>query len=197
MRTCHGTEDNPLIAGQKFAQLTVIKKLNSIPKQCKNRIYYKHMYLCQCSCGKKVIVIKMSLISGDTKSCGCYRIKQCGIAHRTQKYLASLKAIYNTYQHKAKSRKIIFNLSLYDFKNLTSGYCYYCGTKPKQITKSHKSHYWGSYIYNGIDRVDNNKGYFISNCVPCCKQCNYAKHELSLRQFYQLIRKIYEKRIKQ
>ncbi len=29
--------------------------------------------------------------------------------------------------------------------------------------------------YNGIDRVDNSKGYILSNCKPCCGHCNYIK----------------------
>lgn len=44
---------------------------------------------------------------------------------------------------------------------------------------------------NGIDRVDSNKGYHIDNCVPCCTSCNYAKHKLSQKEFYDKIKKIY------
>ena len=31
---------------------------------------------------------------------------------------------------------------------------------------------------NGIDRLDNTKGYIIENCIPCCKHCNRMKHIL-------------------
>ena len=31
---------------------------------------------------------------------------------------------------------------------------------------------------NGIDRLDNAKGYIIENCIPCCKHCNRMKHIL-------------------
>lgn len=36
---------------------------------------------------------------------------------------------------------------------------------------------------NGIDRVDSSIGYTIQNSVPCCKICNYAKHNLTLEEF--------------
>ena len=31
---------------------------------------------------------------------------------------------------------------------------------------------------NGIDRLDNTKGYILENCIPCCKHCNRMKHIL-------------------
>lgn len=45
---------------------------------------------------------------------------------------------------------------------------------------------------NGIDRVDNNKGYTLNNCVPCCKTCNQAKHRLSQEYFIEWVEKIYK-----
>jgi hypothetical protein len=31
----------------------------------------------------------------------------------------------------------------------------------------------GEWVYNGIDRVDNNKQYIKENLVSCCKKCNF------------------------
>lgn len=44
-------------------------------------------------------------------------------------------------------------------------------------------HYCGKSGPNGIDRVDNSKGYLKTNCVPCCKHCNYVKGDLSIADF--------------
>ena len=52
----------------------------------------------------------------------------------------------------------------------------------------------GDYVYNGIDRIDNNKGYTIDNIVPCCAKCNYAKGKLTLQEFKELIEGIYNHR---
>lgn len=38
-------------------------------------------------------------------------------------------------------------------------------------------------IYNGIDRIDNAKGYTIENSVTCCKRCNFAKRNMSYDEF--------------
>jgi len=50
--------------GDKFARLTVISF------EGRNK-YFHSLYKCICNCGKEVIVEKYSLISGNTKSCGC------------------------------------------------------------------------------------------------------------------------------
>jgi len=49
--------------------------------------------------------------------------------------------------------------------------------------KNGKGQYASPYIYNGLDRIDNEKGYLLDNVTPCCKICNQAKHALSLDDF--------------
>lgn len=52
------------LSGQRFGKLIVVQRVGS----SKN----KHAtWLCQCDCGKTTIVDSSSLISGNTKSCGC------------------------------------------------------------------------------------------------------------------------------
>lgn len=46
---------------------------------------------------------------------------------------------------------------------------------------------------DGIDRIDSDEGYFINNCVTCCAKCNFAKRNLSVDVFLDLIKRIYEK----
>jgi hypothetical protein len=52
-----------------------------------------------------------------------------------------------------------------------------------------KKYYNGEYLYNGLDRVDNTKGYIISNIVSCCGQCNRAKGILSQEEFLQWLKR--------
>jgi hypothetical protein len=44
----------------------------------------------------------------------------------------------------------------------------------------------------GIDRVDNSIGYEPNNVAPCCNQCNKAKHVMSVDEFKELIKLIYQ-----
>lgn len=81
---------------------------------------------------------------------------------------------YNDYKTNAKGRNIKFELSTREFLLVIGNKCHYCGNTNlnNQI---------------GIDRIDSNIGYKITNVVSCCKVCNYTKNKFSLDD---MIRKI-------
>lgn len=84
------------------------------------------------------------------------------------------------------------------FMKLSQLPCFYCGRKPFRSVnrgdnraKSDRQKQEGNFIYNGLDRVDNSKGHMMSNVVPCCSDCNYAKRNMTVDQFRELITMIY------
>lgn len=86
--------------------------------------------------------------------------------------------LYGTYKHAAKKRGLSFSLTKADVLRLTSDNCAYCGTLPNAafVVSAHKATRDNSvYIYNGIDRIDNRRGYEADNVVACCVDCNWAK----------------------
>lgn len=83
-------------------------------------------------------------------------------------------------------RNLSFELHKEQIRELTSKPCYYCGHEPSTVERCRNNDInfkWGDYVYNGIDRVDNNCGYIISNCVPCCEICNRAKGAVSIEDW--------------
>ena len=60
------------ITGFKYGKLTVLKQVES-KKQPNGST--KSRWLCQCECGKEIIVIGSNLKSGNTTSCGCVPAK--------------------------------------------------------------------------------------------------------------------------
>ena len=77
------------------------------------------------------------------------------------------------------------------FYNLTQMDCYYCGEKPNNRRKGYfKNSGEFDYIYNGLDRVNNNLPYQWDNVVSCCKYCNSAKGELTLAEFMEWVQRI-------
>ena len=126
-------------------------------------------------------------MSGHTKSCGCLweerNAKPYGIAR--------FDGLFNNYKRHARERKFKFALTKEQFRKITQKNCFYCGRKPGQGKyRGNRSH--GDYIHNGIDRVNNNVGYILNNCVPCCKICNVAKKDLSLPDFKNWVVNIYD-----
>ena len=70
--------------------------------------------------------------------------------------------IWNHYVKGAKKRGIDFNLKKDVFNLLIVQKCFYCDyIKDGEV--------------NGIDRIDNNKGYIDTNIVSCCEACNSSK----------------------
>lgn len=171
------------LMGQKFGRLTIVKRAGS--DKWKNATW-----LCKCNCGREKIISGNDLREGNTKSCGCLKIE----IHKIEFGLANMRYAIRNYQNGAKERSIEWDLTEEQFEEITQKDCYYCGAKP-----NNKSYHFqagainGSYIYNGLDRVDNTKGYTINNVVPCCKICNMAKNNLTLQEFKDWIKRTYNK----
>jgi hypothetical protein len=101
------------------------------------------------------------------------------------------RAAYSQYRRNATERFLPFTLTFEEFLKLTAFPCYYCGRPPSNLMRStHKS--GSDFIYQGIDREDNNQGYTRSNSVPCCHVCNKAKGVMSHIEFLAFITKVYK-----
>lgn len=74
-----------------------------------------------------------------------------------------------------------FNLTKEQTKILMISNCYYCGCLPSQIENVRGTN--EPFIYNGIDRKDNDIGYILNNCVTCCGECNWIKGSMSHERF--------------
>lgn len=82
------------------------------------------------------------------------------------------RAMWHVYNSNALTYGRNFELSPDEFESIISRNCYYCGEAPR--TRRWAS-IKGDITYNGIDRVDNTKGYTLTNVVPCCSTCNLWK----------------------
>lgn len=169
--------------GDKFHKLEVIKCIGSPKPGCHT------MFECKCDCGNTVTVRGSSLLTSHAKSCGCQKIESARIK-RVPRGRSSLKSCFTVYKGSAKIRHLDFSLSIEQFQEITSQKCFYCGAEP---SNSHiRTRGNGSYVYNGIDRVDNKQGYINGNVVPCCKCCNYMKQSMGVDEFINHIKRIYK-----
>lgn len=89
--------------------------------------------------------------------------------------------IINDIKTKAKKRGIKWGLKHEEVLTLITGECAYCGHLPN----------WPEDRV-GVDRVNSDIGYEISNCVSCCFSCNSAKNAMSLDQFKSHVKKMYK-----
>lgn len=157
--------------GNRYGRLLVIERVGSDPR-------HQATWLCECDCGKEAIVRGVVLRDGRTKSCGCLKSEFLG---RLPDGEAAFNSLFYNYKRNARKRSIAFELSKSQFKSLTQQRCHYCGSLP--IASHDQTGCIGEYLYNGIDRIDNQQGYLVENCVPCCKFCNLAKAGGSYEEF--------------
>lgn len=154
--------------------------------------YYKAL----CDCGIIIETTTYGVLNESTKSCGCYHKEKVSESKKYKSKLIKPKGesgfnyLFLTYKRNAKLRNKDFNLSKEDFRALTKQNCYYCDINPQQQSKYYGKKDSEPYIYNGVDRLDNNIGYELYNCVACCKICNRAKGNLESHEFYLWTRRI-------
>jgi hypothetical protein len=67
--------------------------------------------------------------------------------------------MWSAYKHRDKVRNRKFNLTQEFVRKSMASPCSYCGDT-KNI---------------GLDRINNNIGHTMDNCIPCCRTCNVAR----------------------
>ncbi len=174
--------------GMKFGKWIVIKKI-----YIKNR---RQCYLLRCECGNERIK-SSAHIKRSSRCLKCHNTfynPLISVSKRKGYGYSSTKTILTGYKIGAIRRKKEWSLTDQETLNLMAGNCHYCGRKPYREYNGGSN--YGGFLYNGIDRIDNEKGYTISNCRSCCPQCNFAKHKMSESQFLNMVELVYNYRIK-
>jgi hypothetical protein len=168
------------LKGKKFGNLLVIERVLP-PENIKDKS--RAYWLCKCDCGNEKIVSSQHLIKKYVICCGRFCDKH------PKKIESAKNRIYNGYKISAIKRNLIFSLNKEEFLKIIEQNCFYCGIEPSNKKKIQKI---DKYIfYNGIDRINNEKGYIIGNVVPCCTDCNHAKSNRDIEEFRKWVKRIY------
>ena len=99
----------------------------------------------------------------------------------TEEFCDTNSVCYNKYRTRADDKSLPFELTHEDYNTITNSQCYLCGRKSYE---KHK---------NGIDRIDNDLGYTMSNIQPCCYSCNFIKKDMVLDELFTKMTEIFMK----
>ena len=155
------------IIGKKFGRLTVLFETDPIYRKdkpnCKRRVYK-----CKCDCGKEINILRDSLMSKNTKSCGCLAREPHEARHKTHGQTET--RLYRTWRH-MKERCNNHNNNRY----------YRYGARGIRVCKEWESSFENFYNWamdNGyndsltIERKNNKRDYCPENCtwIPLSEQ---------------------------
>lgn len=160
--------------GDRFQKIVVTKDLGTF--KCGN--VWSRKFECLCDCGNIRIAWATNVSKGVIKSCGCLKPES---KPRLPIGEAAFNTVVYSYKHNARNDNRDFKLTDDQMRKLFTSNCYYCNSIPKTVAKTRAG--FGDFVYNGIDRIDNDLGYIINNVVACCSMCNIAKATHTLEEF--------------
>ncbi len=161
------------LTGKRFGRLVALRR-------AENSRNGKAAWRCLCDCGEMTDPIRSDhLVRGLRISCGCASVDP----------ESNTNYALRSYKYGALIRGLIWELTKEQALFMFSQPCHYCGALPSILEDDKMG---DVLVRNGIDRLDPGKGYNISNCVPCCSRCNYAKRDMSYDEFVDHIKSIYK-----
>lgn len=161
------------LTNQRFGRLVALRR-----EKAKGPVQWR----CACKCGKICSVLSSNLRNGNTRSCGCLREPAPDAAPHQ---------LFKSYRRGAKRNNRAFELSEESFRQIIKRDCFYCGAPPARRKTKRGTH--DEFEFNGVDRLDNSRGYSPDNCVAACKICNAMKATHSPVFFISHIEKISRK----
>lgn len=138
----------------------------------------RNVYICSCGLCSNKFEATLNGLKNRT-SCGC---KRKATETSTQHIL------YLQIKNGAKIRNLTFDMTFNEYLMLSKENCLYCN-KPPEFKNSKALAM--SINANGIDRIDNTKGYIKGNLAPCCAKCNTMKLDDTQEEFFKQIELIY------
>lgn len=167
--------------GCKFNHLTLLRRVKEGGQGV------GAIWMAQCDCGNEREVIARRVVHGQVRSCGkCQYARDLALPGRQQgaQLRVAERKLFNRYIAKATAKRLKWELSPEQFRELIGGLCAYCGQGPDRVVHSTKLK------YNGIDRVYGADGYTRANCTPACSTCRSLKGDLNAREFLDIVMNI-------
>jgi hypothetical protein len=146
-------------------------------------------WLCRCVCGVERKVLRFSLVTSRSTSCGCEGHKRQQRALAKPGGFAARTSVLTAYRVSARARGLCFELSRDEFLTIVQMPCAYCGSLPSRVIAGKGPA--ESFVCNGIDRIDSEQGYLLSNVLPCCSICNRAKGIMDRDGFVSWVSRVY------
>ena len=147
--------------GKRYGRLLVIGRAS---KRKNNKVAWN----CLCDCGTTIEVVTNSLTSGNTKSCGCFRLEILAkqIGENNPSYNPNLtdeERLKNRYRMKDGDYRVWANL----IKERDNYTCQICGNSPSGNLNAHHLNGWNAFPEQRFD---------LDNGATLCTDCHKEFH---------------------
>ena len=155
------------LSGQRFGKLIVNYLINKSELDVNKKSIY---WSCLCDCGTSVIVKSSYLLSGHTKSCGCFKIESFNkLITKHGLYYNRVYRVWKEAKRRAKRQQIPFDLEFQDMPEVPK-FCPILGIELK-LEKDVPTDYSPS-----IDRIIPELGYVKDNVKIISYRANRIKN---------------------
>lgn len=180
------------MTGYRQGRLTVISRGH-------NSGTGRAQWLCKCECGNEKLIKSERLRSKSdpVQSCGCFqretaRKVMAANVKRLPPGEANKRRAIESVRNSARAKERECLLTDFEIITLMDSPCEYCGIQPSGMwhVPDYRHNKTGWFKRNGIDRVNNDKGYINGNVVPACSRCNLSKSEMGSLEFWKWVQRL-------
>ena len=132
---------------------------------------------CLCDCGTTIVALHNSLLSGNTRSCGCIRPNQ------SPEHAFIPKFVWKSIRQGAQTRNLSFEITIEEIGKIFTGACALSG-EDIWFGEDHPD------TTASLDRIDSSQGYVIDNVQWLHKNVNTMKWDLTTERLLELCQKI-------
>lgn len=169
------------LKGQRFGRLVALeyRPMYKTTKSGKRKSVGK--WFCACDCGMTTLVSASDLVSGRTKSCGCFH-RECAIARNTTHGFSKKERLYSIWY--AMKQRCYYNKSQHR-KNYSMKGIKVCDEWRNDYSAFRRWSYENGYYEQpagtphkeilSIDRIDQDKDYCPENCQWITFDANLRK----------------------
>ena len=146
------------LTGQHFGRLTVIKKVNAPDTWTRKRT----AWLCKCDCGTEIIEESENLRKGRVTSCGCWRDEKASQQMTTHGLMHKEPRLYRIWCNMKSRCELETNAAYKDYGGRGITVCDEWRTDFAAFVHWARQNGYSDNLT--IDRINNDKGYYPTNC---------------------------------
>lgn len=168
--------------GSIYGHLTALHKVETETKR-------GAVWMFRCDCGNLKEIEARQVTAGRIKTCGLCELKyklRKETRGEKQPLTRAVSILYQRYLRNANKDGVRWELTVEQFRQLSTNSCGICGTRPIIRLKGTRL------TYNKIRYNSSILGYTVNNCATCCQECDMRIGKSSLSETVSWLNKAYK-----